>query len=415
MIMLCFALPWKSYATLCLGVPAVIFMILLSSCLHFGPIQNHNVTPTKISAMSKSTGSCQGFLHYAFDYETPKTLVIPSIRVGFVFRFIQFLVALYVVGYVCVVQKAYQEKDSVISTVTTKVKGFAFTNISDMELRFWDVADYIIPSQGDKTFFVLTNLVMTPGQTQSRCAELPNPSTTCVDDCDCIEGYNDPLGNGIRTGLCENYSSTVKTCEVLSWCPLELDTKLPKRALLAAAENFTVLIKNSITYPKFNIHKYIVSEAGEDFQDMAVKGGVLGILIDWSCDLDWWAGKCHPKYTFRRLDNTHLFNNVAPEYNFRFAKYYKTPKGEEQRTLFKAYGIRFDVIVFGTGGKFGIVPTIVNVGAALSFMSLVPMVADWFILTCMKKRDLYSRQKVTYLVEEPEKESTSMSTTYGTQ
>ncbi|XP_047236651.1 P2X purinoceptor 4b isoform X2 [Girardinichthys multiradiatus] len=421
-------------------------MILLSSCLHFGPIQNHNVTPTKISAMSKSTGSCQGFLHYAFDYETPKTLVIPSIRVGFVFRFIQFLVALYVVGYVCVVQKAYQEKDSVISTVTTKVKGFAFTNISDMELRFWDVADYIIPSQGDKTFFVLTNLVMTPGQTQSRCAELPNPSTTCVDDCDCIEGYNDPLGNGIRTGLCENYSSTVKTCEVLSWCPLELDTKLPKRALLAAAENFTVLIKNSITYPKFNIHKenilphinssylntcefshktdpdcpifrlrYIVSEAGEDFQDMAVKGGVLGILIDWSCDLDWWAGKCHPKYTFRRLDNTHLFNNVAPEYNFRFAKYYKTPKGEEQRTLFKAYGIRFDVIVFGTGGKFGIVPTIVNVGAALSFMSLVPMVADWFILTCMKKRDLYSRQKVTYLVEEPEKESTSMSTTYGTQ
>ncbi|MEQ2200874.1 hypothetical protein XENOCAPTIV_004272 [Xenoophorus captivus] len=398
------------------------------------------------AAMSKSTGSCQGFLHYVFDYETPKTLVIPSIRVGFVFRFIQFLVALYVVGYVCVVQKAYQETDSVISTVTTKVKGFAFTNISDMELRFWDVADYIIPPQGDKTFFMLTNLVMTPGQTQSRCAELPNPSTTCADDCDCIEGYNDPRGNGIRTGLCENYSSTVKTCEVLSWCPLELDTKLPKRALLAAAENFTVLIKNSITYPKFNIHKknilphinssylntcefsrktdpdcpifrlrYIVSEAGEDFQDMAVKGGVLGILIDWSCDLDWWAGKCHPKYTFRRLDNTHPFNNVAPGYNFRFAKYYKTPKGEEQRTLFKAYGIRFDVIVFGTAGKFGIVPTIVNVGAALSFLSLVPMVADWFILTCMKKRDLYSRQKVTYLVEEPEKESTSMSTTYGTQ
>uniref|UniRef100_A0A3B5LV64 P2X purinoceptor n=1 Tax=Xiphophorus couchianus TaxID=32473 RepID=A0A3B5LV64_9TELE len=371
--------------------------------------------------MSKSTGCCQGFLHYAFDYETPKTLIIPSIRVGFVFRFTQFLLLLYVVGYVCVVQKAYQDRESVISTVTTKVKGFAFTNISNMQPRFWDVVDYNIPPQGDDSFFVLTNMVMTPGQTQSRCPELPTPSTTCVDDCDCVEGYNDPRGNGIQTGLCENYSSTVKTCEPTSF------------SLLAEAENFTVLIKNSITYPKFNFHKrnilshinstylktcefnrqthpdcpifrlkHIVSEAGEDFQDMAVKGGVLGILIDWSCDLDWWARKCYPKYTFRRLDNKHPVNNVALGYNFRFAKYYRTAEGEEVRTLIKAYGIRFDVIVFGTAGKFGIVPTIVNLGAALSFLSLVSEdVCYWFILTCMKKRDLYSRQKSTFSTKVP--------------
>lgn len=33
---------------------------------------------------------------------------------------------------------------------------------------------------------------------------------------------------------------------------------------------------------------------------------------------------------------------------FRFAKYYKTPEGEEVRTLIKAYGIRFEIIVIGT-------------------------------------------------------------------
>lgn len=49
-------------------------------------------------AMSKSAGCCKRFLHYAFDYETPKTLVIPSLGVGFVFRFTQFLVVMYVVG-----------------------------------------------------------------------------------------------------------------------------------------------------------------------------------------------------------------------------------------------------------------------------------------------------------------------------
>ncbi|XP_032371315.1 P2X purinoceptor 4b [Etheostoma spectabile] len=398
--------------------------------------------------MSKRAGFFQSCLDCVSHYETPKTLVIPNIGVGFVFRFGQLLVVLYVVGYVCVVQKAYQEKDSVISSVTTKVKGFAFTNTSDMDPRFWDVADYVIPSQGDNSFFVLTNMVVTPGQTQSRCPELPNPSTTCVDDCDCMEGHSDPRGNGIQTGLCENYTTTAKTCEVLSWCPLEIDTKLPEHALLASAENFTVLIKNSITYPKFNVHrrnilphinssylkrcefnratdpdcpifrlKSIVSEAGEEFQDMAVKGGVLGIIIDWSCDLDWWAGKCYPKYSFRRLDSKHPVNNVAPGYNFRFAKYYKSQDGEETRTLIKAYGIRFDVIVFGTAGKFGIVPTIVNLGAALSILRVVPVVTDWFMLSCTRKRDLYKKHKVTNLNEDGETESVSLETgtSYGTQ
>lgn len=49
--------------------------------------------------------------------------------------------------YICVVRKSYQESDSVISTVTTKVKGFAFTNTSDIGDRLWDVADYVIPPQ----------------------------------------------------------------------------------------------------------------------------------------------------------------------------------------------------------------------------------------------------------------------------
>ncbi|KAM6930695.1 P2X purinoceptor 4b [Xenentodon cancila] len=398
--------------------------------------------------MSRTTGCCQSCIKYVFEYETPKTLVIPPGCVGVFFRVSQFLIVLYMVGYVFVMQKAYQETDSVISSITTKVKGFAYTNRSDMDPRFWDAADYVIPPQGDKSFFILTNVIVTPGQTQSRCPELPNPSTICVDDCDCIEGHNDPWGNGIRTGLCENYSTSVKTCEVISWCPLEEDTNLPKHAMLAAAENFTVLIKHSITYPKFNVHrgnipshinssylkrcefhrttdpdcpifrlKHIVSEAGEDFQDMAVKGGILDILIDWSCDLDWWAGegKCYPKYSFRRLDNKNPVNDGSPGYNFRFAKNYKTPAGEEERTLIKAYGIRFNVIVFGTAGKFSVVKTIVILGATLSFLSLMPVVADWMIVTCSRKRDLYRRHKSTYLNEDTDAESVSLATTYGTQ
>jgi hypothetical protein len=48
--------------------------------------------------MGAAKSSCQGFLHYAFDYETPKTLVVPSIAAGVVFRFTQLLILLYLVG-----------------------------------------------------------------------------------------------------------------------------------------------------------------------------------------------------------------------------------------------------------------------------------------------------------------------------
>ncbi|KAK0135300.1 P2X purinoceptor 4 [Merluccius polli] len=395
--------------------------------------------------MGQATSSCQRFLHYAFDYETPKTLVVPSTAVGVVFRFTQLLVLLYLVGYVCVVQKAYQDMDSVVSTVTTKVKGYAIINGSAHTHRpqFGDVADYVIPSQGDKSFFVLTNMIVTTNQTVSHCPEDPQPSSICSEDSDCPAGLSVLRGNG----LCVNFSNTIQTCEVISWCPLEKDTGPPEPALIDAAENFTLLIKNSVTYPKFNFHRrnimphvnmsylkrcefnsttdpdcpifrlqQMVSDAGEEFKEMAVKGGVLGIVIDWTCDLDWWAGECNPKYSFQRLDNNKN-KEVAPGYNFRFAKYYKTPEGEESRTLIKAYGIRFEVIVIGIAGKFGIIPTIVNLGATLTFLSLVPTVTDWILLTCTKKRHFYSKHKTTHLRDEDDenKESMTMGTSYGTQ
>lgn len=44
-------------------------------------------------------------------------------------------------------EKGYQEKDSVVSSVTTKAKGVAQTNTSQLGFRIWDVADYVIPAQ----------------------------------------------------------------------------------------------------------------------------------------------------------------------------------------------------------------------------------------------------------------------------
>uniref|UniRef100_A0A803TCI5 P2X purinoceptor n=1 Tax=Anolis carolinensis TaxID=28377 RepID=A0A803TCI5_ANOCA len=326
-------------------------------------------------------GPCCALLYgFLFEYDTPRIVLIRSRKVGLMNRLVQLAILAYVIGWVFVWEKGYQEKDSVVSSVTTKVKGVAVTNTSELGLRVWDVADYVIPPQEENSVFIMTNLIITLNQTQGNCAELPDETTICQSDKNCTKGYIGTHSNGVQTGRCVPYpkDTTIKTCEVFAWCPVENDEKVPKPAFLKDAENFTLLVKNNIWYPKFNFTKRnilsstskaqlknckynaktdpacpifrlrdMVEAAGQDFQEMAVEGGVMGLQINWDCDLDKPASRCVPKYTFRRIDNKDSAHTVSPGYNFRFAKYYKSPDDVESRTLIKAYGIRFDIMVFG--------------------------------------------------------------------
>ncbi|XP_023602782.1 P2X purinoceptor 2, partial [Myotis lucifugus] len=212
----------------------------------------------------------------------------------------------------------------------------------------------------------------------------------------------------VRTGRCFPYShGAYKPCEVSGWCPVE-DGAFVSQFLGKMAPNFTILIKNSIHYPKFQFSKgniemrkdgylkhclfdevshlycpifrlgFIVERAGENFTELARTGGVIGVIINWDCDLDLPASNCNPKYSFRRLDPKHT--PASSGYNFRFAKYYKI-NGSTTRTLIKAYGIRIDVIVHGQG----------------SFL------CDWILLTFMNKNKVYSHKKFDKMVDTPDR------------
>ncbi|XP_058889163.1 P2X purinoceptor 4-like [Acipenser ruthenus] len=303
--------------------------------------------------MSFSCGCCRTLGPVLFEYDTPRIVSIKSRKVGLINRLVQLGILAYVIGWVFVWQKGYQQFDSVISSVTTKVKGVAVTNTTDQGVKIWDVADYIIPPQEEASFFVMTNLIMTLNQQQGRCPEMPEDSPDCISDSNCTAGEQSSRSNGIQTGKCVpvHNSTAVHTCEVLAWCPLENDVDLSQRNILPHINGSYLkqCVFNRTTDPDCPIFRLgdIVREAGEDFQEIAVEGGVMGIQIKWDCDLDQSVSKCVPQYTFRRLDNKDVQNTVAPGYNFRFAKYYKGPGEVESRTLIKAYGIRFDVMVFG--------------------------------------------------------------------
>ncbi len=126
----------------------------------------------------------------------------------------------------------------------------------------WDVTDFVVPPTENSAFFVTTNVIITPNQTQGACAEDPSVSGGCDPahpEKNCSEGRSLVLGHGVETGKCvrvsnhflgHGKSNPTHSCEVLAWCPVEKDEKPlgNKKALLAAAANFTVLIKNQVCF-----------------------------------------------------------------------------------------------------------------------------------------------------------------------
>ncbi|KAM6174586.1 P2X purinoceptor 5 [Erethizon dorsatum] len=366
----------------------------------------------------------KGFLQSAFDYKTEKYVIAKNKKVGLLYRLLQLTILLYLIVWVFVIKKGYQDTDtSLQSAVVTKVKGVAYTNTSELGERLWDVADYVIPPQGDNIFFVITNLIVTANQRQGTCAEREGiPDGMCSQDHDCHAGEPVIAGNGMKTGRCLRAgNSTRGTCEIFAWCPVETQSR-PKKPLLRDAEDFTIFIKNYIRFPKFNFSKANVLEtknkdflkscrfgpnnhycpifrlgsvvqwAGSSFQDIALEGGVIGIHIQWNCDLDKAASECHPHYHFNRLDDKHA-KSVSSGYNFRFARYYRDSAGVEMRNLMKAYGIRIDVTVNGKAGKFSIIPTIINLGSGVALMGAGAFFCDLVLIYIIKKREFYRDKK----------------------
>uniref|UniRef100_A0A8C2Y9Q0 P2X purinoceptor n=1 Tax=Coturnix japonica TaxID=93934 RepID=A0A8C2Y9Q0_COTJA len=359
---------------------------------------------------------------FLFEYDTPRMVLVRNKKVGLTFRMIQLVVLAYIIGWVFLYEKGYQTQDTVISSVSVKLKGLTMTNESTLGPRIWDVVDYVFPPQGDSSFVVMTNFIITLGQKQGTCPELPDAGF-CRQDSDCSKGTYSRQGQGTVTCCC---GSPFPPCRghvptLVFFSP----------ALLPEVENFTLFIKNSITFPKFKVsrrnlvesittqylkkctyHKvtdslcpmfnlgYIVRESGQNFSVLAVKGGVVGITIDWNCDLDWPIRYCKPIYQFHGLYNDNT--NVSPGFNFRYAKYYRED-GIEKRTLYKVFGIRFDILVNGKAGKFDIIPTMTTIGSGIGIFGVASVLCDLLLLHFLQGRDYYKQKKFKYAEQEPSK------------
>ena len=158
------------------------------------------------------------------------------------------------------------------------VDGNVSLDISDAQIqmyeRIWDEADYVIPPSESNAFFIMTNAVITPNQTRGTCPEdhfelsditcnfprhLANKTRRNRDQCIkrrifSYKSHGPETGNCIRS---DRDDESVYVCEIRAWCPIELDKlPIPNEPLLKNTDDFTVLLKNSISFPWFGADIY---------------------------------------------------------------------------------------------------------------------------------------------------------------
>uniref|UniRef100_A0A1I8JEI9 ATP receptor n=1 Tax=Macrostomum lignano TaxID=282301 RepID=A0A1I8JEI9_9PLAT len=300
----------------------------------------------------------------------------------------------------------------------------------------------------NSAFFVTTNVVITKNQSQTTCEEDKDNKwhASCKNDSDCTKGDVHMLGWGVKTGRCVNSSreAELRVCEIYGWCPTEQDI-LPlgdDKVLMTRVKNFTVLIKNSVEFPKFGIkrrnildsmsknylrqcnyrpdsevdkycpifklgdiikHGQAISQ--EDAKQIWITGvytggarklnvthppaGMVAIDIHWECNFDYDEEFCKPEYKFRNLED----GQVGRGWNFRHAYHY-VEDGIHKRTLVKAYGIQFFISVTGRGGKFDILNFTMNLGSGLALLTLATVLCDIIVLNIMRKRKKYRQAKI---------------------
>ncbi|XP_077916804.1 P2X purinoceptor 6 isoform X3 [Halichoerus grypus] len=222
------------------------------------------------------------------------------------------------------------------------------------------------------------------------------------------------MPRGIKTGQCVEFNGTHRTCEIQGWCPVESST-VPEKPLLFQAENFTLFIKNTVTFSKFNFSKSnaldtwdatyfkrcrydsryspfcpvfrigdLVAAAGGVFEDLALLGGAVGVRVHWDCDLDAGGSDCRPHYSFQLQERS---------YNFRTATHWWKASGVEARSLLKLYGIRFDILVTGQAGKFGLIPTIITLGTGAAWLGVITFFCDLLLLYVDEEAHFYWNTK----------------------
>ena len=309
------------------------------------------------------------------------------------------------------------------SVVFPELKGSLLTNFNRKQLdlvpenhfglynRSWDAIDNIY-AYGPDSFFVATNVIITPNQIRGACADYPSKFTTCNPNktTDCLRNQHlldtaEHPPSGVFTGRCVPFSDpNLHTCEYIGWCPPQSqDLPSSSIAVFNDSRHFTVTIHNSVYFPKLNLfitnnqtksvgfwkpeneltqhsRSFVIENLVDNadkhkntrnttFDDVAKKGAVIRVEIEWECFVWFWF-LVSPSDEWVRTNCLHTTKSFVLEREwFRTnAHYHKIEENTWQRMLHKTYGLNFKVEVTYKVSRFSLIKVILLLVAGGSIL-----------------------------------------------
>jgi len=295
-------------------------------------------------------------------------------KLGITFNILLVCIALYIIGYMFIYQKAYLEHEQAKGGVVTHIHGdVVAVSTGKPANRYFSAEDLAYPGLENGNIFITTRQTV-HRQKRGVCVD---PSVACAADTDCTPGGN---------GHCDQ---DLGLCVESSWCDeeptpevYELDTgdvQIWTRStiqFIKLAPNRVFSTEQEGNGPRRGYNTFSVRELlmlcdplPVRYEEVAELGAIIEVQFFWECNVKS-EKECHPTVKARRLDTVFDPDNIG------FGFDYPEHIDDDHRARNAVRGIRISFRTVGNGKCFSVATTINKASLGAALFSIAQIIAD---------------------------------------
>jgi len=329
-----------------------------------------------------------------FAYETVKWVRVLDRRLGIVYYTMLLIIVVYIVLYVCIIEKQYLDFEKSTGWIMVQVLGNQKSDVGVI----WDTYDRITNPGEQGAVFIPTKILITRGQNQDGYCESPLHKCSVDADCD----IDDEL---LQKSQCSN-----GFCMRRQWCPAEN----PEQATTTETQylefndvelwfstyvhyhKFQLDVSTTdedqqIEYPMKRANTYpledLIRMANLDSEEVIENGAVLiaNALLD--CNLD--SGECTSHLETINVDTKAGYNYIYDHIYFEDGD-----PNKRRRDVYRMYGVRLLAFATGFGAKTSFPMIVLQVSSGIALMMIAQTTADMWMMYIVAEKKHYTEQKI---------------------
>lgn len=326
-----------------------------------------------------------------FAYETVKWVRVLDRRLGLVYYTMLLIIVIYIVLYVCIIEKQYLDFEKSSGWIIVQVLNH---QKSDLGIT-WDTYDRITNPGEQGAVFVPTRILTTKAQSQEGFCESPVHPCTMPEDCDIDNELlqKSQCSNGfcMRRQWCpaENPEAPTTEIQYLEFGNVELWFKTYVHYHKFQLDVATTDEKQEIMYPMKRANTYplhdLIRMANLDPEEVIENGAVIIANALLQCKLD--TSECTSRVETINVD-------TKSGYNYVHSHIYFDENGVRKRDVLRMYGIRLLAFATGFAVKTSFSMIVLQTSSGIALMMIAQTVADFVLMCVIAERKHYTDQKI---------------------